>query len=180
MNSRDRGNPSPIYSADNDMFRDFIFAGTGSGPIQGMNYLTLSLSGLTAGVTYAVALYSYDYSSGNTMNWTATAPTLENSKNGWWDGTTDNTFTAPADEQTITWTTDGATTAPAIFDITANGSGDITVYGFGGNGVTGNQNASSSYLDGFQIGVVPEPTSMALLGLGALVGTFVIRRRQKA
>ena len=27
---------------------------------------------------------------------------------------------------------------------------------------------------------VPEPSSMALLGLGALVGTFVIRRRQKA
>lgn len=30
------------------------------------------------------------------------------------------------------------------------------------------------------VAAVPEPSSMALLGLGALVGTFVIRRRQKA
>lgn len=32
---------------------------------------------------------------------------------------------------------------------------------------------------GYAIAPVPEPTSMALLGLGALVGTFVVRRRKQ-
>jgi hypothetical protein len=176
LNSRDRGAPSGTAN-DADMFRDLVFAGS-SGAIQGQNYLQLTLSGLTAGAQYEIATYSFDTTGSHSMNWTATAPTEENNKDGWWDGTADGTFTAPADEQTITWTGGGATQAPAIFTVTANGLGDISVYGFGGNGVTGNQNADTSYLNGFQIETVPEPATAALFGFGSLLSMLFIRRRK--
>jgi hypothetical protein len=184
LSSRDRGaaaGSAPNYNngataalGDVDMFRDFVFGYDSGSNVQSTNYLQVQFGGLSANTQYEIALYSYDTSSGNTTNWTATAPTMENWM-GWWDGTTDGTFTAPADEQTITWTTSGPTTAPAVFTLTSDNSGNITVYGFGGNGISGNENAMNSYLNGIQIAPVPEPATIALLSLGGLV---LLRRKR--
>jgi hypothetical protein len=176
MNSRDRGAQTgvtylPPASSDGDMFRDFVFAGGSGSQVQGENYLQLTLTGLTPGASYQLALYSFDGSGGHSMNWTGVAPTTSNNLDGWWAPSPvgNNTFTAPFDQQTITWSGGGTNNfpAPAVFTETANGSGNVTVYGYGGTG--SGQSGDTSYLDGFQIAQVPEPSALALFGLGALL-----------
>ncbi len=177
IDSRDRG----IDDGANDgyLFRDFIFGKKSGSNVQGTNYLQVEFDGLMAGQTYQLALYSYDYCWGSSVNWTAIAPTLQGYMVGWWsDKCSDdgycNRFQAPADEQTITWVTNGAIPAGAVFNLTANALGKITVYGFGGNGISGDQNAENSYLNGFQISMLttpplPEPATVILLGLGSVL-----------
>jgi hypothetical protein len=169
LNSRDRGNPTPNYTNDNDLFRDFLFVSGSGGNVQGTNFLQVQFSGLTPNAQVQVALYSYDYSGGHTMNWTATAPVSDGTNIGWWSG--GNQFSAPADMQQLTWTGSGARPAPAVFTLTANSSGVATIWGFGGTG-TG-QSADTTYINAFQI-VVPEPATIALLGL-----SLVALRRKK-
>ena len=178
LNSRDRGGPTGPAN-DGDLFRDLLFAGTSGSNVQGTNYLKLAVTGLTPGQAYTIAAYSFDTTGGHTTNWTATAPTIQNAKAGWWDGTTDGTFTAPADEQSITWAGGNTTIqAPAVFTLTADGTGSLALYGFGGNGVTGTQASDTTYINGFQVAVAaPEPASLGLIGLGA-VG--LLRRRRQA
>jgi hypothetical protein len=178
LNSRDRGSPSAANGAnDSDMFRDFIFAGGSGSQVQGENYMELQLGGLVTGNQYQVALYSYDFSGGHTTNWTATAPTTSNGIDGWWAASPagNNTFTAPADMQSITWT--AATPAEAIFTLTADVNGDIAVWGFGGTG--SGQSGDTTYLNGFQIAAVPEPATLGLFGI-ASAGLMLRRRRQNA
>jgi hypothetical protein len=198
LNGRDRGVPpgdpanSPTVPAgDGDMFRDFEFAGINSGQttVQSENYLQLTLTGLTPGGQYQVELYSYDQSSNNTTCWSG-SPLLDP---GVGDiNATTGAFTAPADEQIISWNSTwvrggipsgGSQLAPqpgALFTETADNTGTVTFYGWGGDGLTGNansQSATSSYLDGFQIAVVPEPASISLVAVGAL---GLLSRRRKA
>jgi hypothetical protein len=160
INSRDR---SALNGAanDGDMFRDFVFAATGGG-IQGENYIALQLSGLTSGAAYTVAVYSFDQQSSLIMNWTATAPTLYsgNGRDGWWGSTPNGSFAAPADEQTINWSS-GTTTmrAPAVFTVNADNAGVIKLYGFGGDGISNHNSSTSSYLNGFQIAGGGSPTN---------------------
>ena len=178
MNSRDRGSPSGTNGFnDNDMFRDFVFAGGSGSNVQGENNLNLTISDLVAGQEYAIALYSYDSASlGNSMNWTATAPTTSNGLDGWWAATPagNNTFTAPADQITLSFAS--GPPAAAIFDLTASAGGTISVWGYGGTG--SGQSAQSTYLDGFQFAVVPEPASVGLIVMTGL-GLLARRRRSK-
>jgi len=191
MNSRDRGSPSGANGLnDNDMFRDLIFAGTSGSNVQSTNYLQLSLTGLDPNTPYEIALYSYDSTGSHTMNWTATAPfanTTDDNHFGW---NPDNAselpagytfvaagdFVAPMDEQSITWTA-GTTPAPAVFTLNSDPNGNLTVYGWGGNGLSNGQSADTSYLDGFQLAVVPEPAS---LGLICVAGAGLLLRRRSA
>jgi hypothetical protein len=191
LNGRDRGvppgdpaNSSPTPVGDGDMFRDFEFAGVSGSNVQSTNYLQLQLTGLTPGGQYQLAVYSFDQSSPNTTAWSALP--LLNPGIGETDPTS-GMFVQPADEQIISWNsswsrsasggTNLGTQAPAVFSMTADGNGDLTVYGWGGTGISGSPNASSSYLDGFQLAAVPEPTSLTLLGVGAF---GLLARRRKA
>jgi hypothetical protein len=193
INSRDRGTGGGLtdtYTAtgatnDTNVFRDLIFAGGSGSQTQGSNFLHLTISGLTSGVSYSVAIYSFDSTSAQSENYTATAPTLNTSNNtlGYWASPTNATFTAPADEQTITWTSGvgvtGAAQAP-VFNLVADGTGAVNLWTFGGTGVSTDFNGRNSYINGFQIGLAPtpEPTSIALLGVTGL--GLMGRRRRRA
>jgi hypothetical protein len=157
FNSRDRANPTPNYTSDNDVFRDFMFISNGGINKQSCNNIKVTASGIAPGTVCQIALYSYDSSSSSLfMNWTATAPDAVGyiASNG--------NFTAPAGQQTIGFSSKGA---PAVFTLTADGAGTISVWGWGGDGITGHNSASASYINGIQL-VIPEPATIALLGLG--------------
>jgi hypothetical protein len=179
LNSRDRGSPTAAWGQnDSDMFRDLIFAGGSGSNVQGTNYLQVTFTGLSSSTAYQVALYSYDSTGNHTTNWTATAPTNAPGSLGWWNGSNDGIFTAPADGQSITWTS-GTTPAPAVFTVTSDATGALSVYGWGGDGITGDQSSDTSYLDGFQIATVPEPGTLLLLGLAAPALLWAARKRKK-
>jgi len=151
----------PISSRDRDgadtndgyMFRDFIFGYKSGSNTQGTNYLKVEFSGLTVGGNYMVALYAHDKTSAspdNSVTWTATPPPHQ-------AGYTDaGGFLAPDDVQTITWSGSTALQAPAVFTLTADGDGKVTVWGFGGDGITGHSDSGNTYFNGFQLVPVPE------------------------
>ncbi|MGA2440970.1 MAG: PEP-CTERM sorting domain-containing protein [Tepidisphaeraceae bacterium] len=185
FNSRDRGTPAADPNPSTTlgyMFRDLLFAGGSGSNIQSTNFMQLTLTGLTPGSSYALDVWSDDPTGTHSMNWTATPPTNNPSNRGpgkiGWDPDPTDVFTAPPDEQTISWTSGSSLPLPAAqFTLTADTNGSLTVYGWGGNGVTGSQSADTSYINGFQLVAVPEPASLGLIGVASLGLMF---RRRKA
>jgi MYXO-CTERM domain-containing protein len=165
ISSRDRGpingdpatNQNMPADTDIDMFRDFIFGYSSGSDVQGENFLQVQFSGLKPNATYSVELYAYDETSSNKESYTATPPTVSNGILGWWAASPqgNNTFSPPADEQVNTWQSGGNTLpgGPGFLNIHASAAGTASVYTWGGDGQA-DQNASNSYLNGFQIGVV--------------------------
>jgi hypothetical protein len=150
------GQPVTGPTLDLDMFRDFLIANGSGSNVQSSNYLQVEFTGLNKNSAYRVSLYSYNpyYAAGAAA--TATPPQTPNYESaGWWDNQTTNpgneSFTAPADEQTETWQTTGLPAAPAMLNVITNSQGNAYVWTWGGSGTTGDQNAAPSYLNGLQI-----------------------------
>jgi hypothetical protein len=62
--------------------------------------------------------------------------------------------------------------------LTANGSGDITVSEIGASSYTGN-GFDAPVFNGFQLVSVPEPSALAIFGLGVTAcGLLMLRRRK--
>ncbi|MGD0463874.1 MAG: PEP-CTERM sorting domain-containing protein [Tepidisphaeraceae bacterium] len=196
INSRDRGslgglsnNPTSSTGGnayDANLLSTLVFGAVSGTNIQGTNMLQLTVSGLSPNTAYLFAGFSDDLASGHTENWTAIAPTVDPSHGlGWWAAGNGSLFQAPADEQTITWTTasmanreTSATTAgaPALLGVTTDGTGTFSVWTFGGDGISGDQSSTNSYINAFQIAAVPEPATLGLVGMASL-GLLARRRR---
>jgi hypothetical protein len=157
----DRDRATPIASGTltlSQIYDDFVFAGTSTGPTGGMN---LSIAGLSPNTSYSITLYSFDQGSTGlrTANWldanNASALVLTTSFNGsnLPVNDADDRFTGIAiTDSTGTLTLLGRNTTPNI----ASGAVNPGVF-----------------LNGFELNPVPEPTSLFLLAL-----TPLFRRRR--
>ncbi|HEY1685936.1 MAG TPA: dockerin type I repeat-containing protein [Tepidisphaeraceae bacterium] len=167
LNGRDRGSGSNSVNnwaqgytgpmADIDMWRDFEFAGGSGSNVQSSNFLQLQLSGLKPNASYTILLYTFDaLASVNHVSATATPYQQQTSVAlGWWapqtGGAGNETFTPPADEQVTSFSASTSLPAPISLNIISNGQGIADVWDWGGSGTAGDENASSSYLNGFQV-----------------------------
>jgi hypothetical protein len=167
------------------MLADLVF--DASTTAQGRDYMTLAFTGLTASTSYNITVFSYDNNGASATNWTTIAPpssatgfassisfvahkNLSNS-GGNAIPTTNNGGASPTN---VSNPSGGAT-----FSVTTNGSGNVTLYAWGGNGVDGNTGNSgiNPYINGFTIESVPEPATFVLMALG---GAMLMVRRKKS
>jgi hypothetical protein len=185
--SRTRSAPSFSGVTNADMLRDFVF--NSSSGNQGRTYMTLAFTGLTASKAYNITVFSYDNNNGGGVatNWTTIAP--PSTSLGYSGAATfvAHTNLANAAANSIPTTNDGGSsptnvnnpTGGATFSLTTDGSGNATLYAWGGNGVNGNTSNSgvNPYLNGFTIESVPEPSTCILMALG---GVVLLARRKKS
>lgn len=150
---RDRGVTAPITgNPDAAILRDLAFWST-TDPI------IFTFSGLTANTEYEGLFWAFDSESGNSgknINFT----TAGGSGGGTTSITTNNTD-ASANPYSL-----------VNFFSTASGTATITMDHTGGAG------GAVALVNGFQLSVVPEPSSFALMALGG-VALFFLRRRAR-
>lgn len=177
-----------------DLLSDFVFAQRDNAIGFGQNYVRLALSGLTPGQAYEVTAYGRDTFNGGTDSFQAWS---DINALGGLDGPgpwMNTNVGAGASYQPAVDGADnpipklarapvtGADSADpyayaATFNSTASATGTLTLYTWADpNSFTGIQGAS--LLSGFQIGVVPEPSSAGLLLVG-LAGLGRLRRRAR-
>jgi hypothetical protein len=155
------------------LYRDFIFAQTGNGPTGGMD-LTVSGGALLANTQYLVSIYSFDSGSTplpqpRTANWldgnNSDALVLATSFSGAALPTTDNQYRFTGIAQT-------------------NGSGVLLLKGRNttANIPTGTTGAGGVqigvFINALEIDVVPEPTSIGMVMIAAVLVGLAPRRRQ--
>ena len=138
---------------------------------RGLDNKDVTIAGLTAGGLYDVWLVSFRNQS----------PDAERIV-GWWS--TANTTTSARDQlvdtrgATLNNTTFVAGNNYALFEnVEADGSGQIVFSGVAGTLLDGSDNAYRHGLNGFQIAQVPEPSALALVGLGIVA--ILLRRKFK-
>ena len=131
---------------NNDLYRDFYFTNNAADIV-----LTLSGAGIAANTDYILTFYSYDSNESRVTEFTAISgtigPSLTPKVNDGVGGDVPDTL----DEFASTGT------------YTSNGSGQLVIQLVGGRTV----------VNGLELDVVPEPSSVLLVGLSSL---FLIRR----
>jgi len=151
---RDRGvgntDGTGADSANNDMWRDFIFV-SGS-DATGTKGLDITITGLLFSTNYNVRVWAWDDS-------TSTNPVAT------WNG---NSLTFPN-------TPDPASLNDYVvsFTATTDNLGTLVLQGRGVNAATNNV-----FINGFELTAVPEPGSLALLGLGLMMTIGFIRLKR--
>jgi hypothetical protein len=135
--------PSVLSGVSVSALRDGLFINAGG-------VITLTFTGLDAGMTYDFLAYGARGNGGTGVTYTATGGNTEN--------------------DSISSVSDNGTETVNLTGITANGSNEITFVVTDGGG--------AGALNFLQITSVPipEPSSTALLGLGGLA--FILRRRR--
>ncbi len=129
------------------MYKDFVFVAAGGN--QGRATLGVSVSGLTPNTTYQVAAYAFDNNgSGGQTNFTASVPADTGFSFSNFPPHESVIWTSPFDEY---GTGNNTPPPPAIFEITTSPLGIGSFYAWGGDGVSGNAIATSTYLNGFSI-----------------------------
>jgi hypothetical protein len=189
--ARNRGaNPGAL----GDLLSDFVFAQRDAAVGFGQNYIRLALSGLTPGQAYEVTTYGRDTFNGGTdsfQSWSDIAALGGLDGPGPWMNTNVGagaTYQPAVDgannpiPKLARSPVTGADSADqyayaATFVSTASATGTLTLYTWADpNSFTGVQGAT--LLSGFQIGVVPEPSTAGLLIIG-LAGLGRLRRRTR-
>jgi hypothetical protein len=183
----ERNRSAPTYTGvtNANMLADLVF--DASTTAQGRDFMTLALTGLTASKSYNITVFSYDNNGSSATNWTTIAPP---STSKGYAGT--NTFVAHTNisnssGNTMPTTNNGGSSPTntndpsggATFSVTTDGSGNVTLYAWGGNGVDGNTGNSgiNPYINGFTIeSAVPEPATFVLMALG---GALLLVRKRK-
>ncbi len=142
-------------------------------------YMIFNLSGLTAGARYDLYIYGAGQNNGYGGTYTvpvanqgpgyvatANAYTTEPSSTSIYRSIFDGTG-SPAGEQGLTW---------VVLPVQADGSGDLS-FNVNKDGLSGIKGS----INGFQLqpATVPEPGTLALLGLGAAVAAGGYRRSRK-
>jgi len=137
---RDRGITSPI-SGDPDaaIMRDLAFWGT-SEPI------TFTFSGLQANTQYTGTTWVFDAEAGNS-------------------GKNIDFTTSGGTVSITTSNTDASINPIALENLTSDASGNATIV----MEHTGGAGGAVSFTNGFELAVIPEPASLALLSLGGLL-----------
>jgi hypothetical protein len=186
--ARNRGDNS---DAQGDMTQDFVFSQRGVEGF-GQHYHKLTLSGLIAGQIYEFTGYARDHFNGGADSWQAWSDRGFMGTDGpgaWMDANVGaGALYQPAPggvNNPIPTKWRSPTSGPASVDpygyaatyrAVADGSGVLELYTWADpNSFSGTMTAT--LLNGFQLAVAPEPTSLAMLAMG-LIGLLFVRRRR--
>jgi hypothetical protein len=187
LGERNRSAPTYSGATNTNMLADLLFNAAVNN--QGRTFMTLAFTGLTASKSYNVTVFSYDNNGASATNWTTIAPPSASLGYGGTSTFVAHTNITNSSGNTPPTTNNGGSSptntsdpsGSATFNITTDGSGNATLYAWGGNGVDGNTSSSgiNPYLNGFAIESVPEPGAcmLAVLGGLALLGSrkFLLR-----
>jgi hypothetical protein len=182
----ERNRSVPTYSGvtNANLLADLLFNSSVNN--QGRTFMTLAFTGLTASKPYNITVFSYDNTSASATNWTTIAPPSTSLGYGAMSTFVAHTNISNSAGNTSPTTNNGGSapvntsdpSGSATFQVTTDGSGNVTLYAWGGNGVDGNTSSSgiNPYLNGFTIeSAVPEPAACALIALGGLA-LFGVRK----